>query len=111
MIPKDEPGHPIELRFAKGSSIPTSQCMICHIHPGTTVMNSYIGYMWWDNETDGEQMYPAKQKYPTSEEFTQAQMSNPDETAARGLWSDPAFLENLYTDVNPLLKHMQFGDV
>ncbi|MFL5245589.1 MAG: hypothetical protein ACJ8FY_26130 [Gemmataceae bacterium] len=107
-IPKDEPGHPIKHKFAWAP--PTSQCMVCHIHPGTTVMNSYIGYMWWDNETDGEQMYPAKQKYPTAEEFTQSQMSNPDETAARGLWSDPKFLESLYTDVNPNLKHTQFGD-
>ena len=21
-------------------------------------MNSYLGYMWWDEETDGELMYP-----------------------------------------------------
>ncbi len=55
-------------------------------------MNSYSGFMWWDEETDGELMYPQKQKHPTAEEFVQAPMTNPDETAARGLWSDPAFL-------------------
>jgi hypothetical protein len=107
-IPKDESGHPIAHKFTSGA--PTSQCMVCHIHPGTTVMNTYVGYMWWDNETDGEHMYPAKQKHPTAEEFTQSQLSNPDETAAHGLWSDPQFLENLYTDVNPNLKHTQFAD-
>ena len=37
---------------------PTSQCIVCHIHPGTNMVASYLGYMWWDNETDGEQMYP-----------------------------------------------------
>ena len=40
------------------SAIPTSQCIVCHIHPGTNVMNSYLGFMWWDEETDGELMYP-----------------------------------------------------
>ena len=37
-IPKKESGHPIEHKFT--NSIPTSQCMVCHVHPGTTVMNS-----------------------------------------------------------------------
>ena len=27
-----------------GNAIPTSQCIVCHIHPGTNVMNSYLGY-------------------------------------------------------------------
>jgi hypothetical protein len=57
-IPKNESGHPIQHRFAKGNSIPNSQCMTCHVHPGTTVMNSFIGYRWWDLETDAELMYP-----------------------------------------------------
>src|SRR4029434_7018962 len=83
-IPKDEPGHPIEHRFRH--RISTSQCIVCHVHPGTNVMNSYLGYMWWDEETEGQFMYPEKQKYPTSEEFTQAAMNNPDEASARGLW-------------------------
>src|SRR5207244_10160565 len=61
------------------TAIPTSQCIVCHVHPGTNVMNSYLGYIWWDEETDGELMYPAEQKYPTSEEMANGQMSNPDE--------------------------------
>ena len=68
-IPKDESGHPIQHRFAPGNSIPTSQCIVCHVHPGTNVMNSCIGFQWWDEETDGELIYPAKQKYPSAEEF------------------------------------------
>jgi hypothetical protein len=108
MIPKNESGHPIAHRFVWAP--PTSQCMVCHIHPGTTVMNSYVGYMWWDNETDGEQMYPATPRRVTSEQNTQNQMSDPDETAGRGLWSDPEFLANVATDVNPKLRHTQFAD-
>jgi len=106
-IPKDEPGHPIDHKFTVG--VPSSQCIVCHIHPGTNVLNEYLGFMWWDNETDGDLMYPVKQRYATEEESIQSQMSNPDETAVRGLWSDPRFLENL-TDLNSATRHTQFGD-
>jgi hypothetical protein len=106
-IPRDEPGHPIDHRFTR--AIPSSQCIVCHIHPGTNVMNSYLGYMWWDEETDGELMYPAKQKYPTAEDVVRAAMNNPDEASLRGLWSDPVFLEKV-ADLNPQLKHTQFAD-
>jgi hypothetical protein len=108
-IPTDEPGHPIKHRFAPGNSIPTSQCMVCHIHPGTNVMNSYVGFMWWDEETDGELIYPREQKYPTAEEFVRSQMSNPNESAARNNLSDPRFLENL-RDLNASARHTQFAD-
>jgi hypothetical protein len=106
-IPKNEPGHPIEHKFTR--AIPTSQCIICHIHPGTAVINSYLGYLWWDNETDGELMYPESQRYPTSEELAQSLMANPEESAVRGKWSDPEFLANL-TDLNSQTKHTQFAD-
>ena len=36
-------------------------------------------------------------------------MNNPDEASPRGLWSDPAFLDNV-ADLNPQLKHTQFAD-
>ncbi len=106
-IPRTERGHPIEHRFVTG--IPTSQCIVCHIHPGTAVLNTYTGYMWWDEETDGELMYPAKEKRPTAEEFTQSMMSNPDETAARGNWSNRAFLERVW-ELNSQARHTQFAD-
>jgi hypothetical protein len=106
-IPKDEPGHPIEHRFRTG--IPTSQCIVCHVHPGTNVMNSYLGYMWWDEETEGRLMYPPHEKKLNAEQLTQATMSNPDEIAARGLWSNPQFLANV-TDLNGQMSKTQFGD-
>src|SRR5262249_43760164 len=59
-IPKNESGHPIEHRFT--TAIPTSQCIVCHVHPGTSVLNGYLGYMWWDEETDGEFFYPTREK-------------------------------------------------
>ncbi len=30
--------------------------------PAPTSRNSYLGYMWWDEETDGELMYPAQEQ-------------------------------------------------
>ncbi|MFO0843108.1 MAG: hypothetical protein U0797_12060 [Gemmataceae bacterium] len=108
-IPKNEPGHPIAHRFAPGNGIPTSQCMVCHIHPGTTVMNSYVGFMWWDEETDGDLIYPEKQKHPTAEEYVRAQMSNPNESAVRNRLSESAFLDNL-VELNKVTKHTQFAD-
>jgi hypothetical protein len=107
MIPKNEPGHPINHAFTR--AIPSSQCITCHVHPGTNVMNSYLGFMWWDEETDGELMYPARQRYPTAEELVRSQMSNPDDTAARGLWSDPEFLARVW-ELNGATRHTQFAD-
>ncbi len=106
-IRKDQPGHPIQHKFEL--RMPTSQCMVCHIHPGTNVLNSYLGYMWWDNETDGALMYPKEQKHLTAEDYIRATEFNPNEAAARGHWSDPEFLANV-TDLNPHLQHTQFAD-
>ncbi len=107
MIPKNEPGHPVAHRFVTG--MPTSQCIVCHIHPGTTVMNSYLGYMWWDQETDGEMMYPKVERNLTSEEFTQSQMSDPNEITTRTNLTDPAFLDSI-AELNPRLKKSHFAD-
>ncbi|HEY1191286.1 MAG TPA: hypothetical protein VGE74_26870 [Gemmata sp.] len=106
-IPKNEPGHPIEHKFT--NAIPTSQCMVCHMHPGTTVMNSYLGLMWYDEESDGKHMYPAKQKNPTPEELVRSLMRNPNESAARGNLSDPEFTANL-SALNPHLSKVHFAD-
>jgi hypothetical protein len=108
-IPRNEPGHPIKHEFTR--SIPTSQCIVCHIHPGTNMVASYLGYTWWDNETDGEAMYPKKQHNPTDEERYRSWQANPEAAAARGLWSDPEFLGKLGTpEFNAQLKQTQFGD-
>ncbi len=73
------------------------------------MLNTYTGFMWWDNETDGELMYPKKQVKLTAEEYMRKTEYNPEESAARGLWSEPHFLENV-TDLNPALRHTQFAD-
>ena len=65
-IPRGESGHPIRHAFTR--SIPSSQCMVCHVHPGTNMVTTYFGYTWWDNESDGDAMYPKQQRNPTEEE-------------------------------------------
>ena len=106
-IPKNQPGHPIAHKFT--NSIPVAQCMVCHVHPGTTVMNSYIGYMWYDEETEAKLMYPGKQKNPTAEELIRTMLRNPNESAARGNLADPNFTANL-SDLNKEMSKQFFGD-
>ena len=69
-IPKNERGHPINHQFTR--AIPSSQCMTCHMHQGNLFVNPYLGYTWWDQETDGEFMYPKKQNNPTDAELVRS---------------------------------------
>ena len=127
-IPKNERGHPIKHVFTR--AIPTSQCMNCHMHQGNLFVNPFQGYTWWDLESDAEFMYPhpknplaqdahfrgskpaeslLKQKNPTEAELAASYRENPEAAAARGLWSDPDFLDKS-AELNPKLKQTQFAD-
>jgi hypothetical protein len=108
-IPKGESGHPIKHQMALGA--PSSNCMTCHMHPGGNMVTSYYGMTWWDNETDGNLMYPGKQPDLSDEQIDRIQQRNPEGAAARGLWGqDTGFLQRIWTDINPKAKHTQFGD-
>jgi len=108
-IPKNESGHPVKHAFTR--SIPSSQCMICHIHPGTNMVTTYFGLTWWDNEIDGDKMYPKEQHNPTEEQRYESFERNPEGAAVRGLWSDEKFLENVGSpEFNKQLKTTQFAD-
>lgn len=106
-IPKDEPGHPLEHRFSR--AIPTSQCMVCHMHQPNMFVNSFLGYTMWDYESDAPFMWPKKQKHPSDEELFTSLEHNPEEAAAHGLWSDKDFLKKV-SELNPKLKDTQFAD-
>ena len=106
-IPKDESGHPIEHLLTR--SIPTSQCIICHVHPGTNMVTTYLGYTWWDNEADGELLYPKLALRSSDRERDQIERSNPDGAALRGLWGDPSFLAEV-SGLNPKAGRTQFAD-
>ncbi len=106
-IPKNESGHPIQHRLT--NAIPTSQCMVCHMHQPNAFVNTYLGYQMWDYESDGEFFYPKKQQQLTPKERTEALESNPEGAVIRGLWNDPKFLNHV-SELNPKLKTTQFAD-
>jgi hypothetical protein len=106
-IRKDEPGHPLKHEFTR--SIPSSQCMTCHMHPGTNMVATYLGYTWWDNESDGQAMYPKQSRKLSAERQAEIEMANPEGSARRGLWGDREFLTDV-SKLNPQLKNTQFAD-
>lgn len=108
-IPKNESGHPIKHQFT--SQIPSSQCMVCHMHPGTNMVASYMGLTWWDNESDGAKLYPAKQHNPSQDEEQEKLNRNPEGASLRGLWSNFNFLKDTGSpEFNALLRNTQFAD-
>lgn len=106
-IPKDESGHPLAHAFTR--SIPTSQCMVCHMHQPNMFVNSFLGYTMWDYESDAPKMWPKEQRDPTDDELWESLNHNPEEAAARGLWNDKEFLKWV-SDLNGSLKDTQFAD-
>lgn len=106
-IPKGESGHPLKHQFTR--AIPSSQCMVCHMHQPNVFVNSFYGYTMWDYESDAPHMWPEKQKYPTDAEIRAINERNPEEAAIRGKWSDPEFLKNV-SSLNSKLKDTQFAD-
>jgi len=106
-IPKNESGHPLKHEFTR--QIPTSQCMICHMHQPNMFINTMLGYTMWDYESDAPAMWPAQQKYPSDEEARAVLDRNPEEAAIRGKWSDVNFVKDVSL-LNPQLHDTQFAD-
>jgi hypothetical protein len=106
-IPKGEPGHPIKHAFTR--QIPTSQCMICHMHQPNMFINSMLGYTMWDYESDAPAMWPEKQQYPDAATMRKILDRNPEEAAIRGKWGDEKFSQAV-AELNPQLKDIQFAD-
>ncbi|MDZ7684207.1 MAG: hypothetical protein U5O39_03705 [Gammaproteobacteria bacterium] len=106
-IPAQEEGHPIKHTFTR--SIPTSQCMSCHMHQPNMFVNSYLGYTMWDYESDAPAMFPEEQHYPTDHERREVNEHNPEGAAVRGKWRDQDFLRQV-SEMNPELKNTQFAD-
>ena len=120
-----ERGHPIRHVFTR--AIPTSQCMVCHMHQPNIFLNSFLGYTMWDYESDADLMWPGpenrlpartpeeearfrSQAYPTAAQVLEVLERNPEGAAPRGLWGDVDFLREVYDRVNPIARHTQFAD-
>jgi hypothetical protein len=111
MIDLDTEGHPI--RHILTNNIPSSSCMVCHMHPGTNMVTTYYGMIWWDNETDGDQMYADKIDDPSPEKRQRIGNRNPEESALRGKWGEREFLDDVGKpggEINKNLKVTQFAD-
>ncbi len=106
-IPKDRSGHPLKHEFTR--AIPSSQCMVCHMHQPNVFVNSFYGATMWDYESDAPSMWPKSQKYPTAAEARKILDRNPEEAAIRGNWGDKEFLKRV-SELNPTLKDTQFAD-
>jgi hypothetical protein len=106
-ISKSESGHPVRHSFAR--SVPTSQCMVCHMHQPNMFLNSMLGYTMWDYESDAPSMWPAKQQYPSIKQQREILDRNPEGASVRGKWADVNFLRNV-ASLNPTLKDTQFAD-
>jgi hypothetical protein len=120
-----EKGHPVQHAFTR--SIPTAQCMTCHMHQPNIFLNSFLGYTMWDYEADADLMWPGpenrlprngaadeqalgRQHYPDAAQALAVLDRNPEGAATRGLWGDVDFLRNVHDRVNPLARHTQFAD-
>ena len=84
VIPKNDPGHPLQHSFTR--AIPTSQCMVCHMHQPNMFLNSYLGYTMWDYESDAPFMWPEEQQELSLEEQRAVQDRNPEGAVVRGKW-------------------------
>ncbi len=106
-IPHGESGHPLQHVFT--NAIPTSQCMVCHMHQPNVFVNSFMGYTMWDYESDAPAMWPKKQQYPSDATIRAVNDRNPEGAAPRGKWGDVEFLSKV-ADLNPKLHDTQFAD-
>jgi hypothetical protein len=106
-IDKSQSGHPLQHSFTR--AIPTSQCMICHMHQPNMFMNSFLGYTMWDYESDAPTMWPATQQYPSIAQTHAVLERNPEGASPRGKWADVDFLRTV-SQLNSQLQDTQFAD-
>ena len=106
-IRKDESGHPLQHKFTNG--IPSSQCMVCHMHQPNSFVNTFYGYQMWSYETDGAKLWPEKTVELSDEEKFERLDRNPEGAALRGKWGDREFLAEV-SDLNKDLQHTQLAD-
>lgn len=106
-IPRGRSGHPIQHAFTR--SIPSSQCMVCHMHQPNIYVNSFYGYVQTDYEADAPFLWPEQQHYPSAAEIREVNERNPEEAVIRGRWRDPEYLAEI-SRLNPRLQHTQFAD-
>ena len=80
--------------------------------PAPTWSRRISGYTWWDNETDGDQMYPKKQHNPSDDE--RYQFLAGESRSRRGAWASGRTRHSCKRsdrrNSTPKLKNTQFAD-
>ena len=89
-----ESGHPVRHAFTR--SIPTAQCMNCHMHQPNIFLNSFLGYTMWDYESRCAAACGPSQaeiSRPRPRKSAPCNERNPEAAAApKGKWADVDFL-------------------
>ena len=106
-ISRTQPGHPLKHQFTR--AIPTSQCMVCHMHQPNIFLNSMLGYTMWDYESDAPVLWPKEERTPSDVETRAINQRNPEGAATRGWWGNPEILKRV-SELNPRLQDTQFAD-
>jgi hypothetical protein len=106
-IARNQSGHPIAHVFTR--AVPSSQCMVCHMHQPNMFINSFFGYTMWDYESDAPNMWPKTQQFPSIKRTREIQDRNPEGAAVRGKWGDVEFLKKVWEN-NSQMKDTQFAD-
>jgi hypothetical protein len=101
-IKQGEPGHPIAHRFTK--AVPSSNCMVCHMHQPNSFLNTFYGFQMWSYETDGDVMFPDKQPNHSIAKQYEILDRNPEGAAQRGKWGDRSFLDGVAEDIIPVCR-------
>ncbi len=73
-------------------------------------VNPYLGYTWWDQETDGELMYPKQQHDPTDEEMVRGWRGAIPKARPRAASGAIRNFVARVAELNPQLKSTQFAD-
>ena len=87
--------------------------MTCHMHPGTNMVATYQGLTWWDNETDGDKMYPAtSRKLSTPQRVGDREAQSRRQRRPRAVVAIPTFLQRdrHRPSSTTQLKQTQFAD-
>ena len=98
-IPKDEPGHPLKHVFTR--AIPSSQCMTCHMHPGTNMVVDLPRLHLVGQRGRRPAHVPEGAEEALRRGAGRASRTrNPEGAALAGLWSDRNFLADV-SDLEP----------
>ena len=102
------PGHPLKHEFTR--AIPSSQCMICHMHQPNIFVNSFYGYTMWDYESDAPSCGPRSSATRRDDGAPAHPRPQSGRRCAARQMGRSGFPEATSRKLNPTLKDTQFAD-